>query len=100
MRILAAITTLILFIFAGVAAAAIPAVPLGLAMVANSPDSITLSWYSSPNNDATAYNVYTSATKDGEFTRFATVKERTATHKKPANCRRLPAPCGLSVNYS
>ncbi|MDQ3814812.1 MAG: RICIN domain-containing protein [Armatimonadota bacterium] len=64
-----------------VAAATLPAVPLGLAMVANSPDSITLAWYRSPNNDATGYNVYTSATKDGTYTRLATVTERTATHK-------------------
>ena len=56
------------------------AVPLGLAMVANSPNSITLEWYRSPNNDATGYNVYVSDKPDGVFKRFATVTERTATH--------------------
>ncbi len=64
------------------AAPALPAVPLGVAMTANSADSITLSWYRAPNNDATGYNVYASTTKDGEYKRIATVTERTATHSK------------------
>src|SRR5438132_13084216 len=59
-----------------------PAVPLGVAMVANSADSITLAWYRSPNDDAKAYNVYSSATKDGVFTKLATVTERTTPHDK------------------
>lgn len=49
-------------------------------MVANSPDSITLSWYRAPKNDATSYNVYTSPEKDGTFSKFATVTERTVVH--------------------
>ena len=61
---------------------AVPAVPLGLAMVANSADSITLAWYRAPNNDAKSYTVYSSATKDGTFTRVADVTERTVTIKK------------------
>lgn len=66
------------------AAPAVPAVPLGLAMVANSLDSITLAWYRSPDNDATGYNLYGSETADGAFTRIATVTERTATQAKLA----------------
>src|SRR5437773_936763 len=62
--------------------AAAPSVPLGLAMVANSPDSITLAWYRAANDDAKSWNVYVSDKKDGTFTRFATVSERTATHGK------------------
>jgi fibronectin type III domain protein len=65
----------------GVSAPA-PPVPLGVAMAANSSDSITLAWYRSPNDEAKAYNVYSSATKDGVFTEIATVTERTATHTK------------------
>ncbi|CAN5347650.1 hypothetical protein BH09VER1_BH09VER1_28050 [soil metagenome] len=61
-----------------------PAVPLGLAMVANSPDSITLTWYRSPHNDATGYNVYGCDTADGTFTRLVSVTERTATLAKLA----------------
>lgn len=57
-------------------------VPTGLAMTANSADSITLAWYRAPNNDAKAYTVYSSATKDGAFTRVADVTERAATIKK------------------
>ncbi|HSI08225.1 MAG: fibronectin type III domain-containing protein [Rariglobus sp.] len=60
----------------------VPAVPLGVAMVANSADSITLAWYRAPNNDAKVYTVYSSATKDGTFTRVADVTERTSTIKK------------------
>ena len=63
-------------------APAIPAPPIGVAMVANSADSITLAWYRAPKNDASAYNVYASATKDGTYKRIATVAERTATHGK------------------
>ncbi len=64
------------------APAATPDAPLGVAMVANSPDSITLAWYRAPKNDATSYNVYTSPEKDGNFTNFATVTDRTAVHTK------------------
>lgn len=63
------------------AAAATPA-PLGLAMTANSADSITLSWYRAPNNDAKVYTVYSSTTKEGPYARVADVTERTATIKK------------------
>ena len=63
---------------------AAPAVPLGLSMVANSADSITLAWYRSPDNDAKAYTLYSSATRDGTFTKVATVTDRTATHAKLA----------------
>ena len=62
--------------------AAAPAVPLGLAMMANSPTSITLGWYRSTKEDAKAYNVYVSDKADGVFTRLATVSERIATHSK------------------
>jgi hypothetical protein len=40
--------------FSQVEAPAVPAAPLGVAMVANSADSITLAWYRAPNNDAKA----------------------------------------------
>ena len=63
-------------------AAKAPSVPLGVAMVANSPDSITLAWYRSPNDDAKSWNVYASDKADGVFTKVATVTERTATHGK------------------
>lgn len=62
-------------------AATAPAAPLGVAMTANSANSITLSWYRSPNDDAMGYNVYTGDTKDGAYKRIATVTERTATVK-------------------
>ena len=56
-----------------------PAVPLGLAMSGNSNTSITLSWYRSPLDSITAYQVFSGASKDGDFTRALTVTERTAT---------------------
>ena len=62
--------------------AAAPAVPRGLAMVANSADSITLAWYRPVADDAKSYHVYASDKSDGTFKRIATVTERTATHGK------------------
>ena len=62
--------------------AAAPAVPLGVAMVANSADSITLAWYRPVADDAKSYHVYASDKSDGTFKRIATVTERTATHGK------------------
>jgi len=59
---------------------AVPAAPKGLAMTANSADSITLEWYRSPNNEATSYTIYSSDKADGTFTRLGTSKERTFTH--------------------
>lgn len=62
------------------ASAAEPAAPLGVAMVANTVDSVTLAWYRSPTGDATSWRVYACDKKDGEFALVATVTERTATH--------------------
>lgn len=61
-------------------ASTLPSAPPGLAMVANTSHSITLSWGCSPKDDATSYNVYISHTPDGLFAYFATVTERTITH--------------------
>jgi len=65
-------------------APAVPDVPLGLAMAANSADSVTLAWYSSPKNDATSYTLYASTAKEGPFSQVATATERTATHRNLA----------------
>ncbi len=54
--------------------------PLGLAMVAHSSNSITLAWYRGSNENVTAYQVFSSTSTGGVFTRWATVAERTATH--------------------
>lgn len=62
----------------------VPAVPLGAAMVANSPHSITLSWYRPAKDDATSYVVLGGAAKTGPFSPVATVKERTATESNLA----------------
>src|SRR5437667_12622516 len=77
------VITALLLLSVAVALAA-PSVPLGLAMVANSPDSIRLAWYRPPTDDAKAYNVYASDKADGVFTKVSTVTERTATHTKLA----------------
>jgi hypothetical protein len=61
-----------------------PEAPLGVAMTANSADSITLSWYRAPKDDATTYNVYASAGKEGPFQKIATVNERSAVHRQLA----------------
>lgn len=61
-------------------ALAAPPAPAGLAMVANSTNSVTLAWYRGTNGDATAWNVFASATTNGAFTRIATVSARTAVH--------------------
>jgi hypothetical protein len=55
-----------------------PEAPLGVAMTSNSADSITLSWYRAPKNDAASYNVYTSTDKEGPFQKIASVTERSA----------------------
>ena len=65
-----------------ISASTVPAIPLGLAMTDNSADSITLTWYRSPTDDAKSYTVYTSVTKEGPFTKVATVTGQTATHNK------------------
>jgi len=68
----------------------LPEMPLGLAMTANSADTITLSWYRAPKNDATSYNVYACDERDGIYEKIATVTERTAKHEKlPAETRRF-----------
>ena len=59
----------------------VPPAPLGLKMSGNSPDSITLEWYRSPNKDVTSYNVYASDIKEGPYMLIATGTERTATHR-------------------
>lgn len=61
---------------------AVPAVPLGVAMTANSADSITVSWYRPTGDTPTSYNVFASDSQDGPFTRVAMVKERTFTEAK------------------
>jgi chitodextrinase len=61
-------------------AVAAPSVPRGLAMVAQTTNSITLAWYRSSNEVATAYHLFASATTNGDFTRVATVSERMVTH--------------------
>jgi hypothetical protein len=71
-----------LLVLPGVAQA-IPSAPLGLAMDANSPSSVTLTWYRPPAEEAVAsYHVYFSDTKEGAYKRFATVSERKAVHEK------------------
>lgn len=47
-------------------------------MTGNTPDSITLSWYRSPD-EVTEYMVYSAGEADGDYQKVATVKERTAT---------------------
>lgn len=66
------------------AAPGLPAAPQGVAMAANSESSITLSWFLPTAEEVTGYNVYSCATKDGEYKRFATVAARTATQDKLA----------------
>lgn len=58
------------------------AVPQGLAMTANSPDSITLSWYQAPENSGvSAYSVYTAADRKGPYSKIGNVAGRTFTVK-------------------
>jgi hypothetical protein len=74
------------FIFlAGTTSAAFsapPASPLGVAMAANSADSITLTWYRPAANDLTDYVIYASEKADGPFVKVGAAKERTFTHEK------------------
>jgi hypothetical protein len=73
----------LVFSLATVVGEAAPSTPLGLAMNANSPDSVTLSWYRPPQGELVkAYTVYVSETKDGTYQRLMTVTDRTATHEK------------------
>lgn len=77
-------TAISLWIFAALlprADAALPEPPRGLEMTANSPDSITLRWYRQINNESVAYNVYFALQEEGPYQKFASVKERTATHE-------------------
>lgn len=67
---------------AAAAGLAVPAVPLGVAMTANSADSVTLTWFRPTGDPPTSYNVFAGASKEGPFTRIATVKERTVTETK------------------
>lgn len=70
-------------------ATVVPAMPLGLAMTGNSADSITLTWYHAANNDAQAWNVYTSTATGGPYTLLTTVFDREATHTNlPASTTR------------
>lgn len=64
------------------AAEAVPAAPLGLAMTANSAESIVLNWFRGPADDTTTYVVYASDAKDKDFQKVATTKERTWTEEK------------------
>lgn len=76
---------LVCALFSGVpvmADAALPEVPRGVAMTANSPESITLSWYRPKQENVTSYNVYSSPTKEGTYNRVATVSDRTVTLNK------------------
>ena len=57
-----------------------PSAPVGLAMVANSSNSITLTWRS-PNTDTTGYNIYIGYSPDAHFAHFTTVTEPTLTHE-------------------
>jgi len=68
----------------GSAAAAVPAAPLGLAMTANTTESITLSWYRAATDDLKGYTLYACETKEGKYKQVATSTpaERTATHTK------------------
>jgi hypothetical protein len=61
----------------------IPPTPRGVAMAANSPNSITLSWYSSPINDdaASGYNIYASTALAGPYSKVGTSVARTFTHE-------------------
>jgi hypothetical protein len=59
-----------------------PEAPRGLAMSANSANSISLTWYRAPKNDAASYNLYSSADKEGPYEKVASAKEHTATHPK------------------
>jgi len=67
-------------------ASTVPPVVMGLKMGGNSPDSVALEWYHSPDSSVTSYNVYTSDKKEGPYTKFATINapERTATHNNLA----------------
>lgn len=56
-----------------------PATPLGLAMVANTAHSITLTWRPRPGGE-TGYNVYIAHTPEGPFAHFETVTEPALTH--------------------
>lgn len=64
------------------AADSLPAAPLGLAMTANSAESLTLNWFRGTADEATTYVVYASDAKDKDFQKVATVKERTWTEQK------------------
>lgn len=61
---------------------AIPPTPRGMILSNNSATSITMSWFSSPvNNDAAAgYNIYSSTTLNGTYTKIGTSTQRTYTH--------------------
>ena len=83
-------TAALLSIFLSAAAfAAPPATPVGAAMTANSPTSVTLSWFRPEVEDATSYNVYAADKADGPFAKLATVNDRAATinNLKPDSTR-------------
>jgi hypothetical protein len=69
----------------GITSAAIsapPATPLGVAMVANSADSISIAWYRPAADDVLGYIVYAGEKADGPFVKVAVLTERTFTHEK------------------
>lgn len=63
--------------------AAAPATPAGLAMTANSPDSITLTWYRpAEGQEAKSYKLFVSEQAEGAFKPLGLATERTFTHGK------------------
>lgn len=63
--------------------AAVPATPTGLAMTANSAESITLTWYRPAEGNAVkSYKLYVGDKADGAFQPLGTATERTFTHGK------------------
>ncbi len=81
------LTLVFLFTAASFALGEVPSSPRGLAMVANSPDSVTLSWYG-PGEGKTvlSYTLYASKTRDGAYEEIA----RTAAPDRSATDAKLP----------
>ena len=79
---LPAVAFCILTSIESLAVAAPPSAPLGVAMVANAPDSVTLAWYAAGADGVTRWNVYAADKVGGPFHKVATVAERSATLDK------------------